>query len=421
MSPTFRALHNRNYRLYLAGSVVSNTGTWMQRVAQDWLVLSLPGTGGTELGITTGLQFLPVLMLSPYAGVVADRFSKRTMLQLTQLGMAFSSLLLGAIAVSGHAEVWMVYALAFTFGIASAFDAPARQSFVSEMVGPDDLTNAVGLNSAAFNTARLVGPGLAGLLIGVLGGGATASGWVILLNGISYFAVIAQLRRMDAGLLRSPELRGRSPGMLLEGMHYVRSQPKMLMILVLVFFAGTFGMNFQVTSALMATQVFGKGAGEFGILGSCLAVGSLAGALLAARRPRIRIRLLFVAAAGFGVAEIVAGLLPSYVAFALFAPVIGFSTITLLNSSNATMQITSDPALRGRVMALYMTVVMGGTPLGSPFIGWIGEHLGARWTLVIGGVLVLVGVALALLVFRLANGRHADDAHEPSIGVAAAA
>ena len=205
------------------------------------------------------------------------------MLQLTQLGMAVSSLLLGAVAVSGDAQVWMVYALAFTFGIASAFDAPARQSFVSEMVGPDDLTNAVGLNSASFNTARLVGPGLAGLLIGLLGGGATASGWVILLNGVSYFAVIAQLRRMDARLLHSPELRGRSPGMLLEGLRYLRSQPTMLMILVLVFFAGTFGMNFQVTSALMATQVFGKGAGEFGILGSCLAVGSLSGALLAAR------------------------------------------------------------------------------------------------------------------------------------------
>jgi MFS family permease len=415
VSPTFRALHNHNYRLYLAGSIVSNTGTWMQRVAQDWLVLSLPGTGGTELGVTTGLQFLPVLILSPYAGVVADRFSKRTMLQVTQLGMAFSSLLLGAIAVSGHAEVWMVYALAFTFGIASAFDAPARQSFVSEMVGPDDLTNAIGLNSASFNTARLVGPGLAGLLIGLLGGGASASGWVILINGISYFAVIAQLRRMDGRLLSSPELRGRSPGMLLDGMRYIRSQPKMLMILVLVFFAGTFGMNFQVTSALMATQVFGKGAGEFGILGSCLAVGSLAGALLAARRPRIRIRLLFVAAAGFGVAEIVAGLLPSYLAFALFAPVIGFSTITLLNSSNATMQMSSDPALRGRVMALYMTVVMGGTPLGSPVIGWIGENLGARWTLVVGGVMVLVGVALALLVFRVASRRKAAEAPEPSM------
>ncbi|WP_036563197.1 MFS transporter [Nocardioides halotolerans] len=405
MSPTFRALRNPNYRLYVAGSVVSNTGTWMQRVAQDWLVLSLAGTGGTELGITTGLQFLPTLLLAPYAGVVADRFPKRVLLQLTQLGMAVSALALGAIAVSGHAQVWMVYALAFTFGIAAAFDAPTRQSFVSEMVGPDDLTNAVGLNSAAFNIARLLGPALAGLLIGVLGGGARASGWVILVNGLSYFAIIWQLQRMDTRLLHTPEPRGRAPGMLLEGMRYVRSQPKMMMILVLVFFAGTFGMNFQITSALMATQVFDKGAGEFGVLGSALAIGSLSGALLAARRPTIRLRLLLFAATGFGVAEIVAGLLPSYLAFACFAPVIGFCTITLLNSANATMQLSSDPLLRGRVMALYMTVVMGGTPLGAPVIGLIGEQLGARWTLILGGVLVLVGVGLAVLVLHRVERR----------------
>jgi len=403
VSPTFRALRNHNYRLYLAGNLVSNVGTWMQRVAQDWLVLSLPGTGGTQLGITTGLQFLPVLLLSPYAGVVADRFPKRIMLQLTQLGMALSSLALGVVAVSGHAEVWMVYALAFTFGVASAFDVPARQSFVSEMVGSEDLTNAVGLNSAVFNSARLLGPAAAGLLIGLLGGGAAASGWVILVNGVSYFAVILQLRRMDVRLLNSPVPRGREPGMLLEGVRYVRSQPKMLMILVLVFFAGTFGMNFQITSALMATQVFDKGAGEFGILGSALAIGSLSGALMAARRPHIRLRLLIFAATAFGVAEIVAGLLPSYLAFACFAPVIGFCTITLLNSCNATMQMSSDPVLRGRVMALYMTVVMGGTPLGAPVIGLIGEQFGARWTLIVGGVLVLVGVGLALIVFHRLN------------------
>jgi len=411
VSPTFRALRNPNYRLYLAGSVVSNTGTWMQRVAQDWLVLSLPGTGGTELGITTGLQFLPMLILSPYAGVIADRFPKRTMLQLTQLSMAVFAFVLGLIAVSGHAQVWQVYLLAFAFGIGSAFDGPARQSFVSEMVGREDLTNAVGLNAASFNVARLAGPATAGLLIGLLGGGAVASGWVILLNAVSYLAVILQLRRMDARLLHTPELRGRSPGALLEGIRYVRSQPKMILILVLVFFAGTFGMNFQITSALMATQEFGKGAGEFGILGSALAVGSLSGALMAARRPHIRLRLLLFAATAFGVAEIVAGLLPSYLAFVLFAPVIGFCTITLLNSSNATMQLSSDPELRGRVMALYMTVVMGGTPLGAPVIGLIGEQLGARWTLLIGGAFVLVGVGLAVLVFeRLNRGEQAQAA-----------
>jgi MFS family permease len=404
LSPTFRALHNPNYRRYLAGSVVSNTGTWMQRVAQDWLVLQLPGNSGTALGITTGLQFLPVLLLSPYAGVIADRFPKRRLLQVTQLTMALASLLLGVIAVLGVVQTWHVYVIAFAFGIGSAFDAPARQSFVSEMVDQDEVTNAVGLNSAAFNVARILGPALAGLMIGGLGGGAEATGWVILINAASYAAVIWQLQHMNLALLHPTEIRPRTPGMLVEGVRYVRSQPKMVMILIMVFFAGTFGMNFQITSALMATEVFGKGASEFGVLGSALAVGSLAGALMSARRVTIRMRLLVFAALGFGVAEIVAGLLPSYLAFALFAPVIGFCTLTLLNSANATMQLESDPALRGRVMALYMTIVMGGTPLGSPIIGLIGEHLGARYTLVVGGALTIVGVLVAVLVFARLKG-----------------
>ena len=222
---------------------------------------------------------------------------------------------------------------------------------------------------------------------------------MILINALSYGAVIWQLEHMDTSLLRSPKPVARTPGMLLEGVRYVRSQPKMMMILVMVFFAGTFGMNFQITSALMATEVFGKGAGEYGILGSAMAIGSLAGALLAARRVRIRVRLLVGAALGFGVAEIVAGLMPTYVAFALMCPVIGLCTLTMLNSANSTMQLESSPALRGRVMALYMTIVMGGTPIGSPIIGWVGQHFGPRWTLVGGGVLVIVGVLLALALF----------------------
>jgi MFS family permease len=406
MSPTFRALRNPNYRLYLAGSVVSNTGTWMQRVAQDWLVLHLPGNSGTELGITTGLQFLPILLLSPYAGVIADRFPKRRLLQVTQLTMALASLVLGVIAVTGVAQTWHVYLIAFLFGIGAAFDGPARQAFVSEMVGQDELTNAVGLNSAAFNAARILGPAVAGLMIGALGGGAQATGWVILVNAASYAAVIWQLQRMNVALLHSPELRGRTPGALVEGVRYVRSQPKMVMILIMVFFAGTFGMNFQITSALMATEVFGKGATEYGVLGSVMAVGSLTGALMAARRVRVRLRLLVIAAVAFGLAEIVAGLLPSYVAFVLFCPVIGFCTLTLLNSANATMQLESAPAIRGRVMALYMTIVMGGTPIGSPIIGWVGQHLGARYTLVLGGVLTIAGVALALAVYERMRRAH---------------
>lgn len=377
----------------------------MQRVAQDWLVLTIPGNGGAALGITTGLQFLPVLLLSPYAGVVADRISKRVLLQVTQAMMALASLALGLIAVLGVAETWHVYVIAFVFGIGAAFDAPARQAFVSEMVGADDVTNAVSLNSAAFNAARLIGPGLAGLLIGFGGGGMRATGWVILANALSYLAVIAQLRRMDTTALHSPRPAARTPGMLREGVAYVRSQPKMLMILVLVFFIGTFGMNFQITSALMATEVFDKGAEEYGVLGSVLAIGSLTGALVAAGRSQVRVRLLMGAAVAFGVLEIAAGLVPTYLAFVLLCPLLGFSVITVLNSCNALLQTESAPALRGRVMAIYMTIVMGGTPLGSPVIGWIGEQFGARWTLVVGGALVLAGVGLAVAVRRAAVAR----------------
>ncbi|GAA1966712.1 MFS transporter [Nocardioides panacihumi] len=405
MSPTFRALSNPNYRLYLAGSVVSNTGTWMMRVAQDWLVLRPLDGGGSAVGITTGLQFLPVLILTPYAGVLADRMPKRRLLQITQATMGLFSLLGAVVAITGHSHLWFVYLCALGLGVGAAFDAPARQSFVSEMVGPEHLTNAVGLNSASFNVARILGPALAGLMIGALGSGQEATGWVFAVNAVSYLAVIAQLRRMNPALLHTSKLRGRGPGALREGVTYLRGQPKMLFVLVLVFFAGTFGMNFQITSALMATDVFHKGAGEFGILGSTIAIGSLTGALMAARRTRIRLRLLVAAAVGFGVAEIVAGSLPSYLLFALFSPVIGFCTLTLLNSANATMQLQSDPLMRGRVMALYMTVVQGGTPVGAPIIGWIGETFGARWTLWLGGGMTIVGAVLAIALFsRLTGG-----------------
>ncbi|MGA8255610.1 MAG: MFS transporter [Nocardioides sp.] len=403
MSPTFRALHNPNYRRYVSGTLVSNTGTWMQRVAQDWLVLTLGG-GGTALGITTGLQFLPVLLLSPYAGVIADRFPKRRLLQLTQASMAVMSLLLGVLAVTEVAQTWHVFVIAFLFGIGSAFDAPARQSFVSEMVDPDDVTNAVGLNSASFNLARILGPALAGLLIHAFGDGTAATGWVILINAVSYAAVITQLQRMDITLLHSPRLQRRTPGMLTEGVRYVRSKPQMVMVLILVFFAGTFGMNFQITSALMATEAFGKGAGEFGVLGSALAVGSLAGALLSARRVRVRLRLIVLAASGFGVALIIASTLPTFVVFACFAPLIGLCTLTMLNSVNAMIQLGAAPEYRGRVLALYMTIVMGGTPIGSPIIGAVGEHLGPRWTLAVGGALTLVGVFIAVLVYARMTG-----------------
>ncbi len=404
MSPTFRALRNRNYRLYAAGGVVSNTGTWMQRVAQDWLVLQLhhgsAASASTALGITTGLQFLPILLLSPYAGLVADRFPKRRLLQVSQAWLAVTGVLLGVLAVTGVVESWMVFAVAFTFGIGAAFDAPARQSFVSEMVGHDDLSNAVGLNSASFNLARVIGPALSGFMIAALGSGVGATGLVILINAFSYLAVIGALQVMHTDELTPIERAPRGKGMIRDGIRYVRSRPDLKLILVAVFFAGTFGMNFQMTSALMATQVFDKGSSEYGLLGTTLAIGSLTGALLGARRVgKPRLRLVVLAGLAFGMVEIVLGLMPSYLTFAALTPVLGLSLLTMLNSANTTVQLSVSPSMRGRVMALYMMVVMGGTPLGAPVVGWVGATFGARWTLIGGGAMSVVGVCLAVLIF----------------------
>ncbi|GGF41922.1 MFS transporter [Marmoricola endophyticus] len=404
MSPTFRALHVRNYRLYALGGVVSNTGTWMQRIAQDWLVLQLHGgseaQAATALGITTGLQFLPILLFSAYAGLVADRISKRRMLQLTQAFMGLTAGVLAVLALTGVAQPWMVYLIAFVFGTGTAFDAPARQSFVSEMVGPEDLTNAVGLNSASFNLARLVGPALSGLLIAAFGSGVRATGLVIALNAVSYLTVILALRAMRGAELTptAPVSRGR--GQLREGLAYVRGRRDIMLILAVIFFVGTFGMNFQITSALMATQVYGKGAGEYGLLGTTLAIGSLSGALIGARRTtRPRMRLVVGAALAFGVLEVAAGLMPTYLAFAVLTPALGLSTLLMMNAANTYVQLGTQPAMRGRVLALYLMIFQGGTPVGAPIIGWVGGTLGARWTMIGGGAIAVVGVLLAVAVF----------------------
>lgn len=423
VSPTFRSLHNRNYRRYALGGLVSNTGTWMQRVAQDWLVLQLTGNSGTAIGITTGLQFLPILLLGPFAGVVADRMPKRRLLQLTNIGMAAPALALGLLAVTGQAQLWHVYVLAFLLGSSSAFDGPARQSFVPEIVGPDDVTNAVGLNSASFNAARIVGPAVAGLLIAALGGGVTATGWVILLNAASYAAPVLALRSMDPALLNTPEPSRREPGMILAAVRYVRHRPDLMLVLTIVFVTGTFGLNFQLTSALMATTIYGKGPSEYGLLGTFMAVGSLTGALLAARRPLVRQRLVIGAALAFGVVEMVAALMPSYSTYALLTPLLGITALTMITSANSYMQLHTDPSMRGRVMALYLMIFMGGTPIGSPLVGWVGEAFGARWTLLLGGGLTLLGVAGATLVAWQVRQRPraVPDAAPATTGLAGAA
>jgi MFS family permease len=398
LSPTFRALAHRNYRLYATGGLVSNIGTWMQRVAQDWLVLVLSGNSGTALGITTGLQFLPILLLSPFAGAIADRFPKKRLLQLAQLMMAAPAVLLGILAVTGVAQQWHVYVIAFMFGIATAFEAPVRQAFVSELVSPEDLSNAVGLNSASFNAGRIIGPGLAGLMIAAFGSGVQATGVVILLNAASYGAVLFALSAIRGDLPDDDE-RPERRGMVVDGLRYVRSRPDLVLILGVMFFLGTFGLNFQLTSALMATEVYGKGAGEYGVLGSTMAIGSIAGALLSARRERPTIRLMLFSAVAFGMMEIIIALMPTYLGFVVLTPLIGITALTTITSANTIIQLSVPRELRGRVMALYLMVFMGGTPFGSPLIGWIGEAFGARWSLIGGGAVSILGTLLCVAIF----------------------
>ena len=406
MSPTFASLDIRNYRIYASGAFISNIGTWMGRVAQDWLVLTeLTDHSSTALGIVTGLQFLPFLLLAPWAGMIADRYPKRRILAVTQTSLALSSLALGLLAVTGSAELWMVYGIALFTGIATAVDNPARQTFVSEMVPRDKLANAVSLNSASFNAARMIGPGVAGLTIAAFG-----TGWTLLLNTLTFVAVLLALAAMRTSDLRPAPALARGKGAIGEGIAYVRSRPDLQLVMALVFVLGTFGMNFQITTALMATKEFGKGPQEYGLLGSVMAIGSLTAALLSARRARPRLAVLLVALVGFTISSGLAAVAPTYPLFALALIPVGLTALTALTTANAMVQLSVDPAMRGRVMALYMAIFMGGTPLGAPLIGWIGDVAGPRWTVGIGTV--AVGLTLVVVSIRLAKRENVQVTYE---------
>lgn len=393
MSPTFASLSIRNYRIYATGSLVSNIGTWMGRVGQDWLVLTvLTDHSSTALGLVTGLQFLPFLLLAPFTGAIADRFPKRRILFCSQTALAVSALTLATLTLTGVVQLWHVYAVALFQGVATAVDNPARQTFVSEMVPRQQLSNAVGLNSASFNAGRLLGPGIAGLVIAGVG-----TGLALLLNGLSFFFVLASLSVMHKDeLLPSPISRGR--GRVREGFSYVRGRPDLMLLMGLVFVLGTFGMNFQITTALMATKTFHKGPTEYGLLGSIMAIGSLAAALLAARRKNPRLGVVVVALAGFTAATALASIAPTYDLFALALVPVGLFALTAMNTANSTVQLSVDPEVRGRVMSLYMAILMGGTPIGSPLIGWIGDHAGPRWTIAVGSISVGLSLVVAGLV-----------------------
>ncbi|WP_051070154.1 MFS transporter [Actinopolyspora halophila] len=387
----FRSLRERNYRYYASGQVVSLTGTWMQRAAQDWLVLELSGGSPAALGVAVALQFLPTMLFTLYAGVIADRFDKRRMLILVQSGMGLCGVALGLLDVGGVVELWQVYALALALGCFAAFDAPVRQSFVVEMVGAAQLSNAVALNSMTFNLARIVGPALAGGLITVVG-----TGPVFLINGLSSGAVVLGLFLMDTARLHRGSVPGGKRGQLLAGLRYVSGRPELIVILSLVFCVSTFGMNFENAFAVIARNVFDRDAAGYGLLITALAVGTLTGASLAARRAggRPRLRLVLGGAAAFGVLESVASLMPSYRTFALALVPVGIAVMTCTTAANSTVQLSVDPAVRGRVMGLYMMSFMGGKPLGGLLSGWLAEVFNGRAPLLLGGV----GVALASLI-----------------------
>jgi MFS family permease len=381
--------------LFATGQVISNSGTWMQRVAQDWLVLDLTHGSGTALGIATGLQFLPMLV-SPWGGAIADRYPKRRILMLTQSAMGLLAFILGLLASTGAVRIWQVYALAFGLGLATLVDNPTRQAFVTEMVGHTDMPNAIALNSAIFNLARIAGPAAAGLIIGAVG-----TPVAFFVNAASYGAVLISLKLMRPDELHPATPVPRAKGQLREGLRYVWSKPALLMPMVLIFFVATFGMNFQVTNALMSRQVFHTGATAFGIASAVFAAGALAGALLAARRGKPGMRLLVIAAFSFGTLEVATALMPSFWLFLAMLVPTGLALLTLNTAANSVVQLSSAQDMRGRVMGLYMLVFLGGAPFGSLLVGWVAEQFGPRMSLLAGGVIsALAAAVIGLLLAR---------------------
>ncbi len=398
MSAMFRSFRSFNYRVWALGALVSNIGGWMQATAQDWVVLTeLTDNDATAVGITMALQFGPPLVLVSLTGWVADRFDRRNVLLVTQSSLMLLAIGTAVLLLTGVMTLPLMFCFAAAFGVANAFDAPARQAFVSDMVSRDDTSNAVALNSASFNLARLAGPALGGILIVLVG-----TGWVFAVNAATFLAMLVALLLIRRSELM-PSVRGTRRGGIAEGFRYVSKRGDLVTIFVMVFLIGAFGMNFPIYASTMALE-FERSADGYGLLSSVLAIGSLVGALLAARRARAKMRVVVLAAGGFGVAAIIASVMPTYWTFALALVFTGFSVVTLLTTANGYVQTTTDAAVRGRVLALYMAVIMGSTPVGAPIAGWIVDAISPRAALLFGGVMALVAFVIGV-VWTLRSGR----------------
>ncbi|MGH6617659.1 MFS transporter [Sphingomonas sp.] len=399
----FRSLRGFNYRTWVAGAFVSNLGTWVQRTAQDWLVLTiLTNHSAAAVGIVMALQFGPQLLLLPWTGFAADHFDQRKLLIATQAAMGVLALALGLLTISGAVQLWHVYVFAFLFGSAAAFDAPVRQTFVAQLVGDADLANAVALNSTSFNAARMIGPAVSGIVIAAVG-----TGWAFLINGASFIAVLISLALLRVSELHPHPRAIRARGSFTEGFRYVWGRADLKAILVMLFLIGTFGLNFPIFISTMAVGVFHADARGYGLLSSIMAIGTVTGALLSAGRERPGFGALLAGAALFGLGCTLAAIAPGYWFFAAALVVIGLAALTFTNTTNSLMQLSTEPAMRGRVMALRIGIALGGTPIGAPIVGWVADHLGPRWALGVGAA---SGFAAAIVaVLALGKGFHRRD------------
>nr|WP_314623987.1 MFS transporter [uncultured Noviherbaspirillum sp.] len=403
MRKTFRSLRSYNYRVWVAGALVSNIGTWMQRTAQDWLVLTeLTDKNATAVGIVMSLQFGPSLLLLPLTGYVADRYDRRKVLLATQTAQGLLALGLGLMTLTSLVQLWHVYLFALLLGCVTAFDAPARQTFVSELVGEEDLTNAVALNSTSFNAARMVGPAVAGMLIA-----STGTGWVFVINALSYLGVLLSLAMLRVADLHRRGKAPRAEGGLLAGLRYVWSRPDLKAVLFMLFLLGTFGLNFPIFISTMAVGPFQAGADHYGGLTSAMAVGSVAGALFTASRAEPHIARLVNASLVFGIGCALAAIMPSYGLFGLVLVFIGISAQTFTTSINTVVQLSTEPAMRGRVMAILLAILMGATPLGAPLVGWVADTFGPRWALGVGAASGFASAIVGLLYRRRARAARA--------------